>query len=48
MGLSDPFSTTYEGAFKAGTSLGTGVESAAGDVAKNMELDKQRRQHLTC
>ena len=33
MGMGDPFSTTYEGAYKAANSLGQGLESAAGSVA---------------
>lgn len=46
MALSDPFSTTYEGAFKAGTSLGTGIQQAAGGVANYMKLENQRKMAL--
>ncbi len=37
MGLSDPFSTTYQGSFDAGQSLGQGIQSAAGSVADVMK-----------
>lgn len=43
MGLSDPFSTTYAGSFKAGSSIGEGIDSAAGDVAKEIALQKNRK-----
>lgn len=46
MGLSDPFDTTYAGAFKAGSSLGAGIDSAAGSVADSMKLQNQRKQAL--
>lgn len=32
MGLSDPFSTTYQGSMQAGMSLGQGLDSAAGSM----------------
>lgn len=51
MGLSDPFSTTYQGSLAAGESLGQGIQSAAGSVAdvmkqkqKLVEDSKQRSQ----
>lgn len=44
MALSDPFSTTYEGAFKAGTSLGSGIQSATKDIMDSVELNKKRKQ----
>lgn len=37
MALSDPFSTTYQGSFDAGQSLGQGIQSAAGSVADVMK-----------
>lgn len=40
MGLNDPFSTTYQGSFQAGQSLGQGLQSAAGDYAKVAERKK--------
>lgn len=39
---SDPFSTTYEGAFKAGTSLGTGIQSASKDITAGLVEKKKR------
>jgi hypothetical protein len=42
MGLSDPFQTTYEGSFKAGSTLGAGISSAVGDVSAGIE--KKRSQ----
>lgn len=44
MGLSDPFSTTYEGSFKAGQSLGQGLESAASSVATAMQTKQKQAQ----
>lgn len=44
MGLSDPFSTTYEGSFKAGQSLGQGIDSAAGSVADVMKQKQKLAQ----
>lgn len=41
--MPDYFDTTYAGAFKAGNSLGEGLNSAAGSVAKQMELNKNRK-----
>lgn len=43
MALSDPFDTTYAGAYKSGLSLGQGIDSAAGDVAAQMKLQQQRK-----
>lgn len=37
MALSDPFSTTYQGSFQAGQSLGQGINDAAGTVADAMK-----------
>lgn len=41
--MADPFSTTYEGAFKAGTSLGQGIEDASGKFADAMKVNQQRK-----
>lgn len=46
MGLGDPFSTTYEGAYKAGTSLGTGIQSAATSVADAMKLQNSQKRAM--
>lgn len=46
MSLSDPFSTTYEGSFKAGQSLGAGLNDAAGNVADTMKLNNNRKTAL--
>ena len=46
MGLSDPFSTTYEGSMQAGESLGAGIQSAAGSVADVMKQKNQQKQGL--
>ncbi len=47
MGLSDPFSTTYEGAFKANSQLGQGIGDALKDTgnlaAKQIQLQKNRQ-----
>lgn len=51
MGLSDPFSQTYQGSMQAGESLGQGIQSATGSVADVMkqknaqaQQDKQRQK----
>lgn len=46
MGLSDPFESTYAGAYKAGSSLGEGIKSTADNVAGNMKLQNQRNQAM--
>lgn len=46
MAIGDPFDTTYAGAYKSGSSLGEGLDSAAGDIADKMKLDNQRKQAL--
>lgn len=43
MGLSDPFESTYAGAYKAGSSLGEGIKSAAGDYADVMKYNNQKK-----
>lgn len=43
MALSDPFDTTFQGSFKAGQSLGQGIDDAAGSVADQMKLQNQRK-----
>lgn len=42
--MPDYFDTAYAGAFKAGNSLGEGIQSAAGSFAKQKELQKNRQQ----
>lgn len=44
MGFEDPFSTTYQGSFKAGQSLGEGIQSAAGSVADVMKQKQAQVQ----
>lgn len=46
MGLSDPFSTTYQGSMQAGESLGQGIQSAAGNVADVMKQKAQQKQGM--
>lgn len=41
--MPDYFDTTYAGAFKAGNSLGEGLNSAAGDASRAIELNKNRQ-----
>lgn len=48
MALSDPFNSTYEGAFKAGTTLGTGIQSATKDITNSIaEKNKQKQAYNT-
>lgn len=44
MALGDPFSTTYEGAFKAGSSLGEGIQSATKDISSGMQTHRMLQQ----
>lgn len=46
MGLSDPFSTTYQGSMQSGESLGQGIQSAAGSVADVMNQKAQQQQQM--
>lgn len=49
MALSDPFESTYQGAYKAGSSigeLGRGLETAAGEVAKPIAEGKKLDANL--
>jgi hypothetical protein len=46
MGLSDPFSTTYQGSMQAGESLGQGIQSAAGSIADAMQKKQQQQKFL--
>lgn len=44
MALSDPFGTTYEGAYKSGLSLGAGIGTAAEKIGEGLEKRRQKQQ----
>lgn len=44
MALSDPFSSTYEGSFKAGSTLGAGIGSAVSDVSDAVAKNKRKQE----
>lgn len=42
--MNDPFSTTYEGRFKAGTALGSGLQTAAEVFAKGVQSRAEKQK----